>query len=89
MVVPATRIVITGVGLIAPNGNNLQEFRANLLAGKSGISHIEHRYFGRAPAGCCNFDTTRYRKKKENKKGTRAGCIAGILRPRSDARRTD
>jgi 3-oxoacyl-[acyl-carrier-protein] synthase II len=76
MVVPATRIVITGVGLIAPNGNNLQEFRANLLAGKSGISHIEHRYFGRAPAGCCDFDTTRYRKKKENKKGTRAGCIA-------------
>jgi 3-oxoacyl-[acyl-carrier-protein] synthase II len=32
------RIVITGVGLTAPNGNNLAEFRAALLAGKSGVS---------------------------------------------------
>ncbi|MGW8161733.1 MAG: beta-ketoacyl synthase N-terminal-like domain-containing protein, partial [Desulfobulbales bacterium] len=29
-----------------------------------------------APAGICTFDETRYRKKKENKRGTRAGCIA-------------
>ncbi len=29
------RIVITGLGLTAPNGNSLTEFRANLLAGKA------------------------------------------------------
>ena len=70
------RIVITGVGLAAPNANNLKEFRENLLAGKSGISEIDLRYFGKAPAGLCSFPETKYRKKKENKKGTRAGCFA-------------
>ena len=70
------RIVITGVGLAAPNANNLKEFRENLLAGRSGISEIDLRYFGKAPAGICSFPETKYRKKKENKKGTRAGCFA-------------
>ena len=32
-----SRIVITGAGLASPNGNNLAEFRANLLAGVAGI----------------------------------------------------
>ena len=31
------RIVITGVGLTSPNGNSLAEYRANLLAGVSGV----------------------------------------------------
>ena len=69
------RIVITGVGLAAPNGDNLQDFRHNLLAGKSGISEIELRYVGKVPAGICSFQETKYRKKKENKRGTRAGCL--------------
>lgn len=69
------RIVITGVGLAAPNGDNLQDFRHNLLAGKSGISAIELRYVGKVPAGICSFPETKYRKKKENKRGTRAGCL--------------
>ncbi len=69
------RIVITGVGLAAPNGNNLEEFRKNLLDGHSTIQEIDLRYFGKAPAGLCNFPETKYRKKKENKRGTRAGCI--------------
>ena len=30
------RVVITGVGLASPNGASLAEFRANLLAGRSG-----------------------------------------------------
>ncbi|NOQ47157.1 MAG: beta-ketoacyl-[acyl-carrier-protein] synthase family protein, partial [Desulfobulbaceae bacterium] len=70
------RIVITGVGLVAPGASNLIDFRANLLAGKSGISTIDLRYMGTAPAGICSFSETRYRKKKENKRGTRAGCIS-------------
>lgn len=69
------RIVITGVGLAAPNASNITDYRARLLAGVSGVSTIDLRYMGRAPAGICTFDETRYRKKKENKRGTRAGCI--------------
>ena len=34
------RIVITGIGLTAPNGNDLTEYRQNLLDGKSGVSEI-------------------------------------------------
>jgi 3-oxoacyl-[acyl-carrier-protein] synthase II len=69
------RIVITGIGLAAPNGANLQEYRNKLINGISEIQEVELRYFGKAPAGICSFPETLYRKKKENKKGTRAGCL--------------
>ena len=69
------RIVITGVGLAAPGAANLADFRANLLAGRSGITTIDLRYMGVHPAGICHFAETRYRKKRENSRGTRAGCI--------------
>ena len=69
------RIVITGVGLAAPNADNLQDYRSSLLTGRSGISEIELRYVGKVPAGICSFPETKYRKKKENKRGTRAGCL--------------
>lgn len=69
------RIVITGVGLTAPGAANLTDFRANLLAGKSGVGTIDLRYMGTHPAGICTFAETRYRKKRENNRGTRAGCI--------------
>ena len=41
------RIVITGIGLTAPNGNTLSEYRESLLNGLSGVSPYEIRYFGR------------------------------------------
>jgi 3-oxoacyl-[acyl-carrier-protein] synthase II len=69
------RIVITGIGLAAPNADNLQDYRSTLLAGTSGIREIELRYVGKVPAGICTFPETKYRKKKENKRGTRAGCL--------------
>jgi 3-oxoacyl-[acyl-carrier-protein] synthase II len=69
------RIVITGVGLAAPNESNLADFRRKLLNGESEITTIDLRYMDPAPAGVCTFEETRYRKKKENKRGTRAGCI--------------
>jgi 3-oxoacyl-[acyl-carrier-protein] synthase II len=69
------RIVITGIGLAAPNGANIKEYREKLINGVSEIQEIELRYFGKAPAGICSFPETLYRKKKENKKGTRAGCL--------------
>jgi 3-oxoacyl-[acyl-carrier-protein] synthase II len=70
------RIVITGVGLTAPNGNNLAEFRKSLLAGKSGIQKFNIRYMGEVLAGICHFDPLKYQKKKDLRRGTRAGSIA-------------
>ena len=72
----STRVVITGIGLASPNGNNLLEFRQNLLAGKSGVSKIETHYMGEMIAGICHFDPLKYQKKKELRRGTRAGSIA-------------
>jgi len=71
-----SRIVITGVGLTAPNGNSLSEFRVNLLNGVAGISRTEIRYMGEVLAGICDFDPLRYQKKKEVRVGTRAGSIS-------------
>ena len=73
---PHDRIVITGVGLTAPNGNNLEEFRSSLLAGRSGVSRIETRYIGEVLAGVCRFEDTRYQKRKDVRRGTRAGSIS-------------
>ncbi|MFN8709047.1 MAG: beta-ketoacyl-[acyl-carrier-protein] synthase family protein [Planctomyces sp.] len=70
------RIVITGIGIASPNGNNLAEFRQNLLAGRSGVVNYETRYIGHVLAGVCNFDELRYQKKKDLRRGTRAGSVA-------------
>ena len=70
------RIVITGVGLCAPNGNDLPEFRASLLAGRSGVTEYDIRYFGHTVAGVCEYDELRYQRRKEVRRGTRAGSIA-------------
>ncbi len=70
------RIVITGVGLTAPNGNTLPEFRRNLLAGVAGIERMEIRYMGPQLAGVCHYDPLKYQKKKEVRVGTRAGSIS-------------
>ena len=69
------RIVITGIGLTAPNGNSLQEYRESLLHGRSGVSRYEIRYVGKTLAGVCNFETTRYQSRKDLRRGTRAGSV--------------
>jgi len=70
------RIVITGIGLTSPNGNNLAEYRQNLLAGKSGVGTIDTHYMGEVIAGVCDFDPLKYQRKKELRRGTRAGSIS-------------
>ena len=70
------RVVITGIGLTAPNGNSLTEYRQNLLAGKSGVVKFETRFMGGVLAGVCDFDDLKYQKKKALRRGTRAGSIA-------------
>ena len=70
------RIVITGIGLAAPNGNDLREFRQSLLQGRSGVRRSKIRYVGDVLCGICDFDELRYQKRKEVRRGTRAGSIA-------------
>ncbi len=70
------RIVITGVGLTAPNGDTPEVFRQRLLAGISGVTTIETRFMGRVLAGVCQFDELKYQGRKDRRRGTRAGSIA-------------
>jgi 3-oxoacyl-[acyl-carrier-protein] synthase II len=70
------RIVITGVGLTAPNGDTLPDYRAALLAGRSGVEKYTIRYVGDTLAGVCHFDELRYQNRKEVRRGTRAGGIS-------------
>lgn len=72
----STRVVITGIGLTAPNGNNLLSFRNALLEGKSGLRHIDIRHMGKVTAGICDFDEYKYQSKKNRRRGTRAGSIS-------------
>lgn len=72
----STRIVITGLGLTAPNGNTLAEYRQNLLGGVARLQNIEIRHMGQVHAGVCDFDPLKYQKRKELRNGTRAGSIS-------------
>ena len=69
------RIVITGIGLTAPNGDKPDVYREHLLEGVSGIEPYHIRYFGDTIAGVCRFDPLRYQKRKQVRIGTRAGSI--------------
>lgn len=72
---PEQRIVLTGIGLTAPNGNSLGEYRQSLLRGQSGVSHYEIRYVGETLAGICDFDAKKYQSRKDLRRGTRAGSV--------------
>ena len=69
------RIVITGIGLTSPNANRLEDYRAALLNGTSGIQDYDIRYVGETLAGICDFDAGRYQPRKDIRRGTRAGSI--------------
>lgn len=73
---PKSRVVITGVGLTAPNGNTLADFRRSLLTGVSGVRPYSIRYFGDTLAGVCDFEVKKYQSRKALRTGTRAGSIA-------------
>lgn len=72
----SNRIVLTGVGVAAPNGDNLAAYRESLLAGRSGVVPYETRYIGPVLAGVCNFDEFRYQKRRDRRRGTRAGSVS-------------
>ena len=69
-------MVITGVGLTSPIGDDLRAVRASLLAGRSGVTTIETRFLGTVAAGVCGFDERKHHSAKERRRGTRAGSIA-------------
>ena len=73
---PSSRIVITGIGLTSPLGDDLPTFRANLLAGHRQIENIEMRYMDTVHAGVCHFDTRKYQTRRELRNSTRAGSVA-------------
>ncbi len=69
------RVVMTAVGLTSPNGNNLEDYRAALLAGRSGVQAYNIRYVGDTLAGVCDFEATKYQSRRDMRRGTRAGTI--------------
>ncbi|MBD1388460.1 beta-ketoacyl-ACP synthase II [Neiella sp. HB171785] len=66
------RVVVTGLGLLSPVGNSIQTAWANLLAGQSGISAIEHfdasAYSTRFAGLIKDFDVEAYMSKKDARK---------------------
>lgn len=69
------RVVLTGIGLTSPNANSYREYRQALLDGKSGVKPYNIRYVGDTLAGICDYDALRHQKKKDVRRGTRAGSI--------------
>jgi 3-oxoacyl-[acyl-carrier-protein] synthase II len=68
------RVVITGLGVISPLGNDVESFWAGLLAGKSGVDYITH------------YDTSEHKTKfAANVKGFDAAALFGAR----EARRMD
>ena len=66
------RVVVTGIGMVTPLGNNVESTWQSILAGKSGVALIEH--FDASDltcriAGCVkNFDVTPYMSEKDARK---------------------
>lgn len=65
------RVVVTGVGLLTPLGNDVQTTWGNLLAGKNGIAPLT-RFESEMPIKVAgelkDFDVTKYMDAKEAKK---------------------
>lgn len=66
------RVVVTGLGMLTPLGNNVKDTWEGILAGKSGITNIEHfdaSSFGTHFCGVVkDFDASLYLDRKELKK---------------------
>ena len=66
------RVVVTGLGLVTPVGNNVDSSWESILAGKSGIGPIStfdvSEYSTRFGGGIKDFEITEYLSKKEARK---------------------
>lgn len=79
------RVVITGLGIVSPVGNNLEQNWANITAGKSGITSVTHfdttDYPSTIAGEVSGLDVSEYLSVKEARKMDRFiqfGAIAGI-----------
>ena len=66
------RVVVTGLGLLTPVGNTVEESWKNIIAGKSGIAPITafdaSAFSARISGSVKNFDASLYIKPKDQKK---------------------
>ncbi|HVX28358.1 MAG TPA: beta-ketoacyl synthase N-terminal-like domain-containing protein, partial [Parafilimonas sp.] len=66
------RVVVTGLGAVTPLGNSVQEFWANIVAGKSGAATITkfnaEKFKTRFACEVKNFTGEKYFEKKELRK---------------------
>lgn len=66
------RVVVTGMGMVTPLGNNVKDTWDNILEGKSGVSDITsfdaNQFSTRFAAQVHNFDATQYMSVKEARK---------------------
>lgn len=79
------RVVVTGLGIVTPVGNSVDETWENILAGKSGVALIEHfdttGFSSRIGGAIRNLELDDYIPKKEQKKMDpfiHYGLVAGI-----------
>lgn len=66
------RVVVTGLGMLTPVGNTVQDAWESVLAGKSGAAEIEHfdasQFTTRFSASVKNFDVAEYMNPKDARK---------------------
>lgn len=85
------RAVVTGIGVVSPVGNNLEEFWDNLVAGKSGVGPITRfdtkGYTSRIAAEVKDFDPAEYIDRKEARRMDRFAqyAVAGTAMAVSNA----
>lgn len=79
------RVVVTGMGMVSPVGNNVTDSWNNILEGKSGIAPLDHfdvsAYTTRFGGSIKDFDITQYLEPKEARKMDvfiQYGMAAGI-----------
>src|SRR5947208_14162299 len=82
---PEHRVVVTGMGVLAPNGNNLAEFWDSLIEGRSGLGLATSFDVSDLPvktvAELKNFDPRRYMDFKEAKRMARFSQV-GVAAPK-------
>ncbi|KAK5644767.1 hypothetical protein RI129_006067 [Pyrocoelia pectoralis] len=83
---PLRRVVVTGIGVLSPVGNNLKESWANIVSGKCGISKLEGPLYDKLPSRVAGtiksngstFDCSKHFSKSELKSMSRATAY-GLL----------
>src|SRR6202012_2449276 len=72
-ILPMKRVVITGLGVVAPNGNNLTDFWNNVVNGRSAASPITRfnaeNFKTRFASQISNFDAAQYLDRNDIKRG--------------------